>query len=103
MSMEAQIWPVTFTGVYGSSRYLISSSVSLTSSAPTELCIQPTFVPELTKESILTEDILEVLEARGADDGRRHRLLRQDPSEGDLSHARALLLGDLLDPRNTDV
>ena len=75
----------------------------MTSSAPTEWCIQSTFVPELTKESILTEDILEVLEARGADDGRRHRLLRQDPSEGDLSHARALLLGDLLDPRNTDV
>ena len=49
---------------------------------------------------MLTNDILEVLEARRPDNRRHHMLLRQVPSEGDLSHAHTLLLGDLLDPTN---
>ena len=49
---------------------------------------------------MLTNDILEVLEARRPDDRCHHMLLRQVPSEGDLSHAHALLLGDLLDSTN---
>ena len=52
--------------------------------------------------STLTRDILEVLEARGPDDRCHHRLLRQGPSEGDLSHAHTLLLSDLLDPINLE-
>ena len=50
---------------------------------------------------MITNDILEVLEARRPDDRCHHMLLCQVPSEGDLSHARPLLLGDLLDPTNS--
>ena len=53
-------------------------------------------------KTILTNDILEVLEARRPDDRCYYMLLRQVPSEGDLSHAHALLLGDLLDSTNLD-
>ena len=49
---------------------------------------------------MITNDILEVLEARRPDDRCHHMLLRQVPSEGDLSHAHPLLFGNLLNPTN---
>ena len=47
---------------------------------------------------IHTDELLEVLQVRRADDGRGDALLRQDPGDGDLGHTDALLGSDFLDP-----
>ena len=44
-----------------------------------------------------TKDVLQVLEARGTDDGRGHAWLGEHPSGRDLRHADAFLLRELLD------
>ena len=51
-----------------------------------------------TEARRLTEDVLEVRQARRADDGSAHTRLREHPRERDLRHADALLLRELVNP-----
>jgi hypothetical protein len=56
--------------LYGSSRYLISSSESLISTAPTLDVIRHRR-RETTRKEELTNKVLQFIEGRGADDGSR--------------------------------
>lgn len=47
---------------------------------------------------ILAQNVLQVIQARRANDGGGYVRLRQDPRDGDLRHADALLLRKLFDP-----
>ena len=64
----------------------------------------PTLPITIMVTRALTEDILEVREARRADDGRGDARLREHPRDSDLrhAHARALALRERLD-RGDDV
>lgn len=89
--------PTIPMGLYASSRYLISSSVSLMWMAAVRFrrYQHETIAPPRNR---LTKNIFKVLQVCRADNGRRDTLLREDPRSGDLRHADATLRSYLFHP-----
>lgn len=94
--------PTIPRGLYASSRYLISSSVSLMWMAAVRLRRDQheTITPP---RNGLTKNIFKVLQVCRADNGRRDTLFGEDPRSGDLRHANATLRSHLFHPDHSIV
>jgi hypothetical protein len=84
-------------GWYGSSKSLISSSVSRTCTEPKSAPISAP-ASSLERLYLRTKEIRQILKRGCAHNRGRHAIFSHDPGEGNLRHANPALRRDLFDP-----